>query len=91
MKKLAFPLPLGDLMGEGEGGGDPLDFVPPHLNPLPCLRPARQGYAQAGARGEEIVWLLSAEYHLIKRKGGIYEKGFGFGVFCYGYGKFNRI
>ena len=66
------------MMGEGEGGGDPLDFVPPHLNPLP-------------PGGEEIVWLLSAEYHLIKRKGGIYEKGFGFGVFCYGYGKFNRI
>jgi hypothetical protein len=44
-------------MGEGEGGGDSLDSVSPHLIPLPCLR--RTGYAQAGARGEEFVWLFS--------------------------------
>jgi len=29
--------------------------IPPHLNPPPCLRPARRGYAQAGARGDEIL------------------------------------
>jgi len=67
-----------------------------HRNLFPLTLILSPAFAEAATRrqalgGEEIVWLLSAEYHLIKKKGGIYEKGFGFGFFCYGYGQFNHI
>jgi hypothetical protein len=45
-------------MGEDEGGGED-KIIPPHPNPLPCLR--RSGFAQAGARGEGRPFIPTAE------------------------------
>jgi len=39
--------------GGGYGWGW-ADLVLPPLHLLPCIRPARRGFAQAGARGREI-------------------------------------